>query len=267
MINILFFGDISGKTGREALKKFIPELKKKYSLDFIIANGENASHGLGISEDSLKEILGAGVDFLTSGNHIFHRKEAISIFENINNPIIRPLNFVKSVPGKGYRIVSIYTWRIAIVNLLGQVFMNEQSNSPFEAIKEFLENYTINKKEVEKEWLNGIIVDFHAEATSEKRMMGFYLDGKVSAVLGTHSHVPTADLQRLPKGTVYISDVGMVGARNSILGLNPEGLLPSYVNQMPPKMEILEGEAEIGAVYLQLDPTTGIINKYEQIIQ
>jgi len=268
MLKFLFFGDIMGKTGRQAFISIIPELKKQYNPDFIIANGENASHGDGINETALKELLAAGINFLTGGNHSFHLKDGVSIFQNDKNPIIRPMNFFSQAPVKGFKIINIGIWQIAIVNLIGQVFMPHQYNSPFEAINSFFENYTLIKnKEDGKEPLNGIIIDFHAEATAEKKALGWYLDGKVSAILGTHTHIPTADLQKLPNGTLYISDVGMCGAKDSIIGLDPIGIIPSYLNQLPPQMEIGSGKAEINAIYFELNPENGIIEKYEQIIK
>jgi len=207
---ILFFGDIVGKIGRKAIKKVIGDYKKKYSPDFIIANAENLAHGTGATESTLNEMLEAGINFFTSGNHIWKKKEIISVFEEKRIPLIRPANYPEGAPGQGYQLVEVGTKKLLVVNLLGRVFMKEDMDCPFRKIDEILKKYS-------KENLSGIFVDFHAEVTSENVAFGFYVDGRVSAVVGTHTHIPTADNKILPQGTAYVTDVGMVGARDSVL--------------------------------------------------
>lgn len=261
-MKILFFGDIVGKPGRDALKKILPGLKKKYDLDLAMANGENLAHGVGVSEQALKEVLAAGVDFITSGNHIFTgAKEAVSLLENKEWPLIRPANWSSQTTGDGYRIVKIRTKKVLIINLIGRVFMHKQHDDPFKCANEILDEYHLAGGAENR--VDAIIVDWHAEATSEKKAMGWFLDGRVSAVLGTHTHVPTADARILPQGTAYISDVGMVGPRDSVLGLNKEMIINGFLTQMPQKLALAEGDIEIDFIFLETDDRTGLAKKFE----
>ncbi len=248
-LNVLFVGDVIGRTGRKKLKECLPELKRRYSLDFVIVNGENLAGGLGINRKVSEEVFSFGVDVITTGNHVWRNKEAFSLLDE-NTRILRPANFPPGNPGKGYGIFSAGDKKICIINLIGRVFMGAYEH-PFNTADRVLD-------EVGSE-AHVIIVDFHAEATSEKKALGLYLDGRVSAVLGTHTHVQTADETILPKGTLYITDVGMVGAKNSVIGMNPEKAISGFLTLIPSRFEVAKGEAELnGAVLSFSDDGRGI---------
>lgn len=244
-MKILFFGDIVGRPGREALKEILPQWKKKHQPDLIIANGENMSHGKGITEKSLKEVLRAGIDLITTGNHVWAQKGASELLELQKKHLIRPANYPPGLPGLGWQIIEIRTQKVLVINLLGRVFMHEQFDDPFRAADAILE-------ELDEE-IKIVVVDWHAEATSEKVALGWYLDGRVSAVLGTHTHIPTADARILPKGTAYISDVGMVGVKDSSLGVDKEGAIKRFLTQTPQKLEVASGPVEVDAVLVETD--------------
>jgi len=273
-MKILFFGDIVGKPGRQAIKKILPELKKKYEPDLVFANGENLAHGKGITPDSVKEALDAGIDFLTGGNHSFAVKGASDILEDKKIPIIRPANWSYQAPGRGYAVISLRSKKILLVNLIGRVFMAQQFDNPFKAVDEILEEYSLTKEsgssryrsgEAGKEPVSAIIIDWHAEATSEKVVMGWYLDGKVSAVLGTHTHIGTDDYRVLPQGTAYVSDIGMCGSQNSVLGVDKEIILKRFLTQRLYKMEIAPGPVLVEAMLLTLDDATGLAQNIEKV--
>lgn len=234
-MKILFFGDVFGKPGREAIQKILPAWHKKYKPDFTIANVENIAHGSGVTQNTLNDLDELGLfDAYTSGDHIWDKPQIKIILQNTNIPLLRPLNYRTTYMGEGYKIVTSGAKRLLVINLLGRVFMknNENINNPLLAVDDVLKKYTLNKEEDDKEKVDGIFVDIHAEATAEKRVLGAYLDGRVSAVVGTHTHVPTRDEQILPKGTAYITDVGMVGALNSSLGLDFKGLIQEYLTDV-----------------------------------
>jgi 2',3'-cyclic-nucleotide 2'-phosphodiesterase len=222
-MKILFFGDIVARPGRESLAKILPKITKKYKPDITIANAENSAHGKGVTENSLQEMREMGIDFFTSGNHVW-KKEGIRLLQDPANHLIRPANYPEGVIGKGYEIINIRTQKIAIINLIGRIFFPNQYDCPFRKADEILTT-------IAKEKCNAIFVDFHSEATSEARAMGFYLDGKISALVGTHTHVQTADEQILPKKTAYITDVGMGGIKHSILGKNKNEVLNCFLKQ------------------------------------
>ena len=242
-MKIIFFGDVVGEPGRYAIKKILPQWQKEYEPDFVIANGDNLAHGKGVTKRSLDELLESGVDLVTSGDHTWSKKEVISLLEDKEVPLIRPANFSDKVPGKGYWITQLRTKKIMVINLIGRVFMKQQCDNPFETVNKILD----------EESADMIIVDFHAEATAEKACMGWHLDGRVSAVLGTHTHIPTADAQILPNGTAYISDVGMVGPKNSSLGADKDLTLESFVKQMPFNYEIADGPVKVNAVLIETE--------------
>ncbi|MFA6992510.1 MAG: TIGR00282 family metallophosphoesterase [Candidatus Gracilibacteria bacterium] len=247
-MKILFIGDIFGRPGRETVKKVLPKIKKEHSPDFVIANIENASHGNGYSPEIISEMQKAGVNFFTTGDHAFGNAEGTAKLSDKKFPVIRPANYPPTVPGRGYEIVEgpLMT-KILIINLMGRVFIKHQFDCPFRALDKILE-------ETRHENPSIIIVDFHAEATSEKYALGFYADGRVSAVLGTHTHVPTRDLHILDGGTAYISDVGFVGPVNSVIGVKKEIILKNFLTQMPAKFEPeTEGKMVFNAVLLELD--------------
>lgn len=246
-LKILFFGDVIGKIGRQGMKKVLAELKEEYQPDLVIANAENLAHGIGATPKTLQELMTAGVDFFTSGNHIWKKPEIIEELEKKEGKIIRPANFPPNLPGRGSQVLEIGTRKILIINLIGRVFLHENYDCPFRALDEILSSY-------KKQKLSAVIVDFHAEATSEKIAFGWYADGKVSAVLGTHTHVPTADFRVLPQGAAFISDIGMVGAYDSVIGEEKEVIIDSFLTQKPFNFVIPEqGSCQINAVLLTID--------------
>ena len=268
-MRILFFGDIVGKPGREAIKKILPKLKEKYEPDLVFANGENLAHGKGITEESVKEVLSAGIDYLTLGNHTFAIKGASDILENKKMSVIRPANWAPNTPGRGCAQISLRSKKILLVNLIGRVYMGQQFDNPFSAIDEILEEYSLGK-ESGKEHVSAIIVDWHAEATSEKMIMGWYLDGKVSAVLGTHTHIGTDDWRVLPGGTAYVTDIGMVGPQNSVLGVDKDIILKRFLTQINYRMEVAQGPVLAEVMLLTLDDKTGLaqdIQKIKEIVE
>lgn len=258
-MTILMFGNVMGKPGRKAIAKTIPDLRKKYDPDLVIANAENLAHGIGITKKTVDYILEAGVDVLTSGNHVFAKKEGRDLLVNKKYPILRPANYPPEVVGRGHDVFEVRTRKVLIINLIGRVFFGLDYDCPFRCADEILEKYKEEKI---------IIVDFHAEATSENKAFGFYLDGRVSAVLGTHTHVPTQDFKILPKGTAYITDIGMVGAADSVIGDKKESVLKRFLSQISTKLEIEEeGPVEVNAVVVEIDDKTGSAKKIEKIYQ
>lgn len=242
-MNILCIGDIVGKPGRNFITERLQKLKTEYKVDFVVANGENCAHGVGITRNTYEELIYAGVDVITLGNHTWAKKEVIELIENKKN-LIRPANFPSNNPGWGYTIMEKLGKRIAIINLCGRVYMDNY-DCPFTKVDEIL-------KKIENE-ADIIIVDFHAEATSEKLALGWYLDGRVTTVFGTHTHVQTSDERILPQGTGYITDVGMTGPYDSILGVDKDIIIKKFVTMMPGKFEVAEGNAVFGAILLELN--------------
>ena len=240
---ILAVGDIIGRPGRQAVQKLLPDLRQQYGLDLVIANAENTAGGLGLTSTTAKELLNAGVDVLTSGNHIWAQKEIIPYLEG-EMPILRPLNYPPGVPGRGYIVNS----QAMVVNLIGRTFMGN-FDCPFRAMDQLL-------AEVKHE-PPIIIVDFHAEATSEKVAMGQYLDGRVSAVLGTHTHVGTIDAQILPRGTAYVTDIGMTGPIDSVIGDDTEAVLQRFLTIMPHRLSVGKGKTIFNAVLVSVDENSG----------
>jgi len=235
---VLFIGDIIGKPGRRALPGFLRRVLSEFDLDLIVANGENAAGGIGITPEVAEEILEAGVDVITTGNHVWHYKEIIPYLEDENFPILRPLNYPEGVPGKGY----IRKGKFIVVNLMGRVFMKE-IECPFRKMDIFLENID-----------SGIVlIDFHAEATSEKNALGWYLDGRVGAVVGTHTHVGTIDAKILPKGTAYITDIGMVGPKDSVIGDDVESVIRRFLTLMPHRLSVGKGNVIFNSVLVEFD--------------
>ena len=259
MLNILFLGDIVGSPGRKAIKKKLSTLRKKYKLDLVIANADNITHGIGSTREKLEEVLNYGVDFFSNGDHVFRFKNFMKDLEDGNLPAIRPANYPVSAPGRGYEVIDMAgKGQVLLINLMGQVFMRDNLDSPFSLVDEIL-------KKFEDVCFNAIIVDFHAEATSEKRALGFYLDGKVSLVVGTHTHVQTADEQILPKGTGYITDLGMVGVKNSILGEVIESVMDHYLDKTPHRYALEEkGDMALQGVFVSVDDG-GAVLKIERI--
>jgi len=248
---ILAIGDIVGSPGRRAVSQLLPSLRQQYGADLVIANGENAAGGLGLTLATAKELFDAGVDVLTSGNHIWVHKEIIPYLDG-EMPILRPLNYPPGVPGKGHIAIG----RIAVVNLMGRTFMGDV-DCPFRAMDRLL-------TELEQPI---IIVDFHAEATSEKVALGRYLDGRVSAVLGTHTHVGTIDAQLLPHGTAYVTDIGMTGPLDSVIGDDAEAVIQRFLTSMPHHLSVGKGKAALNAILVRVADDTGRALSIDRIYQ
>ncbi len=250
-VSILVIGDIVGRPGRRAVSKLLPGLRQQYGLDMVIANAENAAGGLGLTSASAGELLDAGVDILTSGNHIWAQNEIIPYLDG-ELPILRPLNYPPGVPGKGYIINS----KAMVVNLMGRTFIGDL-DCPFRAMDQLLAE--VDKKPPV------IIVDFHAEATSEKVAMGRYLDGRVSAVLGTHTHVGTVDARVFPQGTAYVTDIGMTGPKDSVIGNDIEAVLARFLTRMPNRLSVGKGKAIFNSVLIVVDSDSGEAISIERI--
>ncbi len=261
MIRILFFGDIVAKPGRLALAALLPALKKEFAVDLTIVNGENLAHGKGVTEKTLAEIKAAGVDLVTSGNHIWGKQEALTMIDDAEPYVLRPENYPPGCPGTGVRLLTVGKVSVLVVNLLGRVFMHEHPDCPFRTMDAVLERFKEKKPAV-------ILVDLHAEATSEKIAFGRYMDGRITAMVGTHTHVPTDDLTILPKGTAYVTDLGMTGLVDSVIGANYEAVLSMFLRQMPRKdmHDTPEtGLVRVNAVLIEADPKTGRATKIERI--
>lgn len=255
MIKLLFFGDIFGRSGRAVVRQQVPILRERYSVDFCIANCENAAAGRGVTERTLNSLFEAGVDAFTSGNHLWDKKESLS-FLSKEKRIVKPHNYPAEAVGNPWLVLEKETGeKLAVLCLTGQVYM-QACESPWRHIREILPEILDNTK--------NILVDFHAEATGEKRAMGFYLDGKVSAVLGTHTHVQTADEEILPQGTAYISDVGMNGPHDSVIGVKTDLILHKTLTGMPVRFEPAQTGNQVNAVYIEINSETG---KAEKIIR
>lgn len=257
-MRILFIGDIVGKVGRQAVAEILPNLRRKRKIDLVIANAENVTHGRGARLEHLRQLRSYGVDFFTSGDHIFYLDPA-EPFSDPAVPVIRPANLPEGTPGEGWRILESGGKRVAIINLLGWEFLGErlagderntwlkgEIRNPFRVAHELVEKISKKKPDL-------ILVDFHAELTSEKRALGFFLDGRVSAVLGTHTHVPTADAVILPQGTGYVSDLGMTGARDSVLGVEPAVIIERLKEgAAEPFAWVEKGPAVFRSVFLEV---------------
>jgi len=240
---ILAIGDVIGKPGRQALTKLLPGLREQHGLDLVIANGENAAGGLGLTPGTASDLFDAGADVLTSGNHIWAQKEIIPYLDG-EMPILRPLNYPPGVPGKGYLVKG----QVLVVNLIGRTFMGNY-DCPFRAMDQLLAEL--------KPRPPVIIVDFHAEATSEKMAMGRYLDGRVSAVLGTHTHVGTIDAQLLPRGTAYVTDIGMTGPIDSVIGDDTQAVLQRFLTALPHRLSVGQGKTMFNAIMVSIDDNSG----------
>lgn len=245
-------GDVIGRPGRRAVCALLPGLRQEYAIDLIIANGENAAGGIGITTKTADELFESDVDVITSGNHIWAQREIIPTLDS-SPAILRPLNYPQGVPGHGYFIKG----EAMVVNLIGRTFIGN-FDCPFRAIDQLLEDLADRKPPV-------IIVDFHAEATSEKVAMGWYLDGRVSAVLGTHTHVGTIDARLLPKGTAHITDVGMTGPLDSVIGDDINAVLTRFLTQLPYRISVGKGNVILNSVLVEVEETTGRARHIERI--
>jgi len=240
---VLVVGDIIGKPGRGAVNKLLPNLRQQYGLDLVIANAENVAGGIGLTPNTAVELLDAGVDVLTSGNHIWAQKEIFPYLDG-EMPILRPLNYPPGVLGRGYMVKG----QAMVVNLIGRTFMGN-FDCPFRAMEQLLAEL--------KSRPPVIIVDFHAEATSEKMALGRYLDGRVSAVLGTHTHVGTIDAQLLPQGTAYVTDIGMTGPVDSVIGDDTQAVLDRFLTLIPHRLSVGKGKTMFNAVLIEIDKDNG----------
>ncbi len=252
----LFIGDIVGKVGRSAVKSLLPYLTDTYKIELVIANGENIAGGFGLTESLVVEMLKAGVDIITTGNHVWDKKDFVSFIAK-DNRVLRPLNFPPDVPGYGSVLYTLSDGtKVAVLNLSGRVFMSN-IDCPFRAAKAEIERLS---KET-----SIIIIDFHAEATSEKIAFGFFCDGKASAVIGTHTHVQTADETILPHGTAYITDVGMTGPINSVIGIEVKQIINRFLTAMPSRFETAKGQGMLSAVVLDIAKDSGRSSKIERL--
>ena len=256
-MKILFIGDIVGEPGRRAIKELLPNIAKRERIDFVIANGENAAGGSGITPALADELFGYGIDALTTGDHIWKRKEILERID-ADRRILRPANYPKGAPGFGSTVIKSESGdvEVGVISLLGRVFM-QPVECPFRVAKEEIEKIK-NKARV-------IIVDIHAEATSEKIALGWYLDGEVSAIIGTHTHVQTADEKILPNGTAFISDAGMTGPFDSVIGRKKEQILTRFITQMPARFETAEGDIQLHGVVVDIDDKTGKAESIKRI--
>ena len=254
-MNILAVGDIVGRTGVDELKKRLPKIVSENNIDFVIVNGENAADGMGLTEKLYREILSLNVDVVTMGNHTWAKKDIFSFIDD--KQIIRPANYPENNPGKGYRIFEKNNKKIAVINLIGRVTMNVLSENPFLKVKEIL-NEIKNLSDI-------IIVDFHGEATAEKKAMGYYLDGEVTIVFGTHTHVQTADEKILPKGTAYITDIGMTGPEHSVIGMDIDVSFRRFTTCFPERYKMAEGPGMLNGVIFTINDSTNKVTKIKRI--
>jgi metallophosphoesterase (TIGR00282 family) len=255
-MNILFIGDIVGRPGREVIQRLLPGLREEFMLDVVVANAENAAGGLGATPEILRELLAVGVQAVTLGNHTWRKKELAPAIDNFPT-VVRPANFPPGNPGRGSALINLPDGRVlGLVNLIGRVYM-EAFEDPFRVGLEEVERLRISTPVV--------LVDIHAEATSEKVAMGWHLDGRASAVVGTHTHVQTADERVLPAGTAYITDVGMTGPRDSVIGTNKEIVLQKFITGMPVPFEVARGAAILCAAFVEVDDASGRASRIERI--
>ncbi len=256
MMNILFIGDIVGRAGRQVVTQGLPLLRRDYDVTFVVANGENAAGGVGLTPKIADQLFAAGIDVLTSGNHIWQKKEILEYISR-ETRLIRPLNFAPDAPGAGSCVVQDSDENsLAVLNLIGRVFLDGYS-CPFQEAKREIER--LRERDVV------ILVDFHAEATSEKQALGWYLDGKVGAVVGTHTHVQTADERILHQGTAYITDVGMTGAMDSVLGVKKELAIQKFLTYMPVRFESSMLNPQLNAVLITIDPVRKIASRIKRL--
>ena len=252
-MQILFVGDVVGRPGRDAVAEVLPRLRKELSIDLAVVNGENAAGGAGLTGEIARELLASGADIVTNGNHIWDQRAFMTEIESLGDQAIRPLNLPPGNPGRGWAIVK----GVLVANAIGRVFMAAYDD-PFRAVDALLAELGDRAPRVR-------ILDWHAEATSEKVAMGWYLDGRFSAVVGSHTHVPTADARVLPQGTAFVSDTGMVGPRDSVLGVRTEIILDRFVTMLPKRFEVADGPAVFNSVLIDVDEATGRARSIERV--
>jgi len=248
-------GDVVGRAGRRAVRELLPSLVEDEKLDFVIANGENAAGGFGLTKDVMDELIGYGIDLLTAGNHIWDNKDIFEFIDDTDK-VIRPYNYPTGTPGVGISIIEKQGFTLGVINLLGSVYMDGYS-CPFHALDKLINQ--LNQK------VDSIIVDFHAEATSEKKALGWYADSRLGAVVGTHTHVQTADEVILPQGTAYITDLGLTGAVDSILGMNIDEPLQKFLTQLPQRFKVATGDTQLAGLIVEINQETGLATEVKRI--
>ncbi|MBI4236362.1 MAG: TIGR00282 family metallophosphoesterase [Chloroflexi bacterium] len=244
-MRVLLIGDVVGRPGRQAVRRLVPSLRQELGLDLVVANGENAAAGFGITPETARELLDASVDIITSGNHIWDQREIIPLLGG-GIPLLRPLNYPSGAPGRG----TAYHRGALVVSLQGRVFMPVDIDDPFRAMDELLGGLSERPR--------AVLVDFHAEATSEKAALAWYLDGRISAVVGTHTHVGTTDARVLPKGTAFVSDLGMCGVIDSVIGDEPGPVIERFLTGIPVRLTVGSGPAQFNAVLIETDEKNGL---------
>ncbi|OGW89604.1 MAG: metallophosphoesterase [Omnitrophica bacterium RIFCSPLOWO2_01_FULL_50_24] len=255
-MHVLVFGDTVGRPGREACKAFIPELRRVHDVDLVVVNGENLAHGSSLTTETARELFSCGVDVITTGDHIFKKQEATEALHS-NPNILRPVNYPAGTPGRGHVIVTTKKGvKVAVINLMGRVFM-PALDCPFQTVDAVL-------KQIQSE-AKIVLVDFHAEATSEKVAMGWHLDGRVSAVYGTHTHIQTADESILPRGTAYMTELGMCGPYRSVIGRDIDQVLHRFRTQMPGRMEVASDDARISGALIEINAESGRAHSIKRI--
>jgi metallophosphoesterase (TIGR00282 family) len=252
-MRVLFIGDVVGSPGRRGVRETMPQLRERHSPDLIVINGENSAGGMGITERTANDLFAAGADVITSGNHVYRHREAYEFLDRCEQ-VVRPANYPSGNPGRGHTVVEVAGKRVAVINLSGGIRLTV-ARSPFDTVDAILD-------QVEADFA---IVDFHAEVSSEKVAMGWHLDGRVAAVFGTHTHVPTADGRVLPGGTAFISDVGMTGSRTSVLGVKPENVLRQMVTQMPTRFETATEDVWVMGALVEVNER-GLADRFEQVM-
>ncbi|MDQ6747602.1 MAG: YmdB family metallophosphoesterase [Candidatus Dormibacteraeota bacterium] len=254
ILTLLAVGDIVGRPGRQAAMHMIPELRQRHGVDLVIANGENASGGFGLSVSDARALFNCGVDIITSGNHIWDQKEIIPALDDM--PILRPMNYPPGAPGRGWLVHDMGALgQVAVCNVQGLVFM-PAIDSPFRAVDEFIRDTADVAMRV---------IDFHGEATSEKQAMGHFTDGRVSFLFGTHTHTATADQRVRPGGSAYVSDLGMVGPRDSVIGMDADGSLKRFLTGIPQRFKVAGGMVTFNSVVVRIRPLTGLAESIERI--
>ncbi len=253
-MRVLFIGDVVGSPGRQGLRAAMPGLREQHSPDLVIVNGENSAGGVGITQRTADDLFDSGADVITTGNHVYRHREAYD-FLDTDERVIRPANYPQANPGRGHTVVEVDGMRVRVVNLSGGVGLRV-ARSPFDTVDSILSHHTHD----------AVIVDFHAEVSSEKVAMGWHLDGRAAAVFGTHTHVPTADGRVLPGGTAHISDVGMTGSRTSVLGVKPEQALRSMITQMPTRFETAEEDVWVMGAVVDVNER-GLADSFAQVLQ
>ena len=254
-MRVLAVGDIVGKTGLNKLKETLPKIISENKIDFVVVNGENAADGMGLTEKMYRDMLELNVDVVTMGNHTWGKKEIFNFIED--KQIIRPANYPSNNPGKGYRIFECNNKKIAVINLIGRVTMGVLSENPFIIAKEIVNEI--------KNTVDIIIIDFHAEATAEKIALARYLDGDITILFGTHTHVQTADEDILPKGTAYITDIGMTGPKNSVIGMDIKASIKRFETSLPEKYKLAEGSGKLNSVMFEVDDNTNKVKEIKRI--